>query len=1052
MPTFSSLRIRPRRSRKTLRPQTPPSPGSFYSPNSPGWDASEQDLVIDSGISFDPPVNPSQSAIDIRHEAAGVSNAYQDHGVNQLPGQDGSLITLSDPEAKTQPLTDERDIHSPGSQSSVEKYEALDELNELGHPNGSSLMGRRAPPAPIMIPDAQPYQRSVVVDHSSTIIPAHPLTSGNALSNTSMGHHRSSPVIGPNSESPMHSGSTGDALLPTFVLQDRPSMYLTPSQVIQDSATLPPEPPTRPSMRVRSATVSNMLQHDRLQDLREGPSVLPAPHKFLKRSISTTSIFTASSAGSPSLFRQKIDQSLAHLKGGFRSSQRVDCIPEVPYTPRPSMGDSGPESYSLPPAQPKVRGVSSAHQSPSSELESLFPSHPSSPVTEMHPAHHHATFMDDDPYSSASSVGPSPNTLRRRSSKGLKSASSFSPLTTLVNKIKKPRNESPARERSSSETQPNAESFLAAGQPRRTLSRPQSLHKAASMSNISTQSLGHPTFGSSYPRKKNFFPSLDMTETTNQHPQSWALKPPQEPLDTAFPQTPRAYSPMSIRLDSPTDTPVFDYPELPPMSIGRARLSSQSRRQSASQQQSGRPSTDTNTTGPSTDESRSSFASTASSKSSAPAQTLPPTPSFETIPIRWKGLTMEAAKWTFSSKELQAIAARAIRQSAEESSIRLLPLEVLDADLPEETERLELLRDDIKTKYKAQIRRRRLLMRSLSLYIDGSDVDTARRLSEELSQASVTCDQLCEDLFLVTDQLSQIARLRDHHSGSALAMALRKLNTSFIRSAAEVCDLTIQLATLEAERDEAWATAEIVERELDGFKLRYRDASTSTTPESSTKVDSAQSSSKSSRVSAARKTSARASKASLRMSMSQRSAARLSVGSLRYGNVLFPQSPGLSAPSGPSDDVPPVPVVPTNISSENLRSRIRVDSATPSSRLLSTPSSASRAMIHAQNDLLEILGMSLQDITGTLRRRKSLSDAGTPLDPDMPFSPRLNGFQTFPSPSPLSRSEFGEQGLRRVSSAGSLLPETKLTTQRYEGMIDGPNALFSMFTLPFEED
>lgn len=470
----------------------------------------------------------------------------------------------------------------------------------------------------------------------------------------------------------------------------------------------------------------------------------------------------------------------------------------------------------------------------------------------------------------------------------------------------------------------------------------------------------------------------------------------------------------------------------------------------------GRPGTRASTAaGLSTDEHRSSIASTVSTKSSVQPQPLPPTPAFESVPVRWKGLTMEAAKWTFSSQELQEIAARAIRLSAEESSVRLLPLEVLDTELPEETERLELLRDDIKTKYKHQIRRRRLLMRSLALYIDGSDVDTARRLSDELSQASVTCDQLCEDLFLVTDQLSQIARLRDNHSSSALAMALRKLNTSFIRSTGEVCDLTIQLATLEAERDEAWLTAEAVERELDELQQQYANmaaplgpllppppASSLSVPmpvpvpvsapvplpplvpsnSTPTRSDSARSSNRSSRVSAARKTSTRASKASLRMSTSAPRSARLSVGSFRY---LFPQSPGLSVFSGVSDDVPPVPQVPTNLSSENLRSRFRVDSTTTTSRFVSTPSSASRAMISAQNDLLEMLGMSLYDLTGKPERRRSFSDVGHP--EVTPFSPRSPGFDTSLPPSP------GSQHIRRVGSMDDL---TKSKSSRRQGMID----------------
>lgn len=96
-------------------------------------------------------------------------------------------------------------------------------------------------------------------------------------------------------------------------------------------------------------------------------------------------------------------------------------------------------------------------------------------------------------------------------------------------------------------------------------------------------------------------------------------------------------------------------------------------------------------------------------------QPQPPSPTFEPVPVRWRGFTMDAAKWTFSSNQLQNIVSRAIKQSAETSSVRLLSLDVLDQELPVEVERLEQLRDVLQTKYKAQVRRRRLLMRSLAL-------------------------------------------------------------------------------------------------------------------------------------------------------------------------------------------------------------------------------------------------------------------------------------------------------------------------------------------------
>lgn len=174
-------------------------------------------------------------------------------------------------------------------------------------------------------------------------------------------------------------------------------------------------------------------------------------------------------------------------------------------------------------------------------------------------------------------------------------------------------------------------------------------------------------------------------------------------------------------------------------------------------------------------------------------QPQPPSPTFEPVPVRWRGFTMDAAKWTFSSNQLQSIVSRAIKQSAETSSVRLLSLDVLDQELPVEVERLEQLRDVLQTKYKAQVRRRRLLMRSLALYIDGHDPPTSRRLMDELEDVGVVCDQLAEDLYLVGDQLSQISRLRDVHNTSALAVALRKINGSYIRARSEVVELQAEV-------------------------------------------------------------------------------------------------------------------------------------------------------------------------------------------------------------------------------------------------------------------
>jgi len=94
---------------------------------------------------------------------------------------------------------------------------------------------------------------------------------------------------------------------------------------------------------------------------------------------------------------------------------------------------------------------------------------------------------------------------------------------------------------------------------------------------------------------------------------------------------------------------------------------------------------------------------------------------FHTPAIKWKGFTLDAAKWTFTSAQLQGIVSRAIRQSAEPSLIRLLPLETLDDEIPPEVERLETQSSYLKLRYKALARRRANLLEALAIHVDGSE-------------------------------------------------------------------------------------------------------------------------------------------------------------------------------------------------------------------------------------------------------------------------------------------------------------------------------------------
>ena len=349
-------------------------------------------------------------------------------------------------------------------------------------------------------------------------------------------------------------------------------------------------------------------------------------------------------------------------------------------------------------------------------------------------------------------------------------------------------------------------------------------------------------------------------------------------------------------------------------------------------------------------------------------QGLPPTPKFRTRNVRWRGLTMDAAKWTFTSKQLQDIVGRAIRQSAEASSIRLLTLEVFDREIPEEIKRLELLRDNIKLKYRAYVQQRHVLFRSMTLNSKGIDL---RKLSQEVLEISIACDQLTEDLFHVMDWLQQLNTLRTVHSASALAMALRKLNSSFLKGSENLEEMSKQMTQLEAERDEAWAMAERVEQDLIDLQAKVANLTGTSTPGTA--------SNRSSRVSAARKTSIRASQASLRFSRGARSS-RSSTSSQQPSALL-----GLPP-------VPPVPRIAYASDSQKLLLNTDLPSASVgspslsmSSALPNSPTSEARALAEAQNELYNMLGISRADLrrklSGRHRPTSELSPSSVPGSP-----------------------------------------------------------------------
>ncbi|EGO01293.1 hypothetical protein SERLA73DRAFT_179444 [Serpula lacrymans var. lacrymans S7.3] len=287
-----------------------------------------------------------------------------------------------------------------------------------------------------------------------------------------------------------------------------------------------------------------------------------------------------------------------------------------------------------------------------------------------------------------------------------------------------------------------------------------------------------------------------------------------------------------------------------------------------------------------------------------------------------------------------------------------------------------MLRMDIKTRYKFLTRKRWTLMGSLAGHVEGAeltDTPTAIRTMEELSEVSMTLDQLADELHSVTDQLSQLKSLRDVHSASALSMALRKLNTSFLKQVAETNMLRQQISSLEAERDEAWKQAQDVAQDFDNLNDAMLDTANSEQPAPPIKLSNSR---RSSRIMAVRKSSIRISKAGLRSASTQRSQ-RSSVGSQRASLSMASSSAAKSTFS--TQDIPPVPPIPRNtplgIDTSGLPSR----SSMGISPGFNTSSSDARALAQAQKELYDMLGITINDTKNDSRSRpRSLSGPGSP--------------------------------------------------------------------------
>ena len=212
--------------------------------------------------------------------------------------------------------------------------------------------------------------------------------------------------------------------------------------------------------------------------------------------------------------------------------------------------------------------------------------------------------------------------------------------------------------------------------------------------------------------------------------------------------------------------------------------------------------------------------------------TLPiPTPvNFNVDPIAFKGLPLEAAQWSFTSDQLREIVSRAIRDSAKEQFIKLLSLDALDTEIPQELARLESLKFTTQAQHRFNFQRRTNLLQSLNALANSTPVSaetgasTLGALIQQLAEVTAGMDRFTETLLIASEHRSQLAQVQEKHLSSALAMALRKLNASYAKRTNDLKNARARIAALQTELDEAWGVAEGMAEEiddLDNFRSDY---------------------------------------------------------------------------------------------------------------------------------------------------------------------------------------------------------------------------------------
>ncbi|VDB83151.1 unnamed protein product [Peniophora sp. CBMAI 1063] len=394
-------------------------------------------------------------------------------------------------------------------------------------------------------------------------------------------------------------------------------------------------------------------------------------------------------------------------------------------------------------------------------------------------------------------------------------------------------------------------------------------------------------------------------------------------------------------------------------------------------------------------------------------------PRFQPEPVPIRPYTLEAAQWTFSSQELQGLVTRAIKQSAEPGSVRVLPLDVLEEQLPSDLAKLEAYQTDLKTKYRLLVRKRNALLTAAGT----SGGDNAQAKLEDLRTVTGQLDEIADAMYVARDQAAQLQVLASNHAGSALAIALRKINAAFLKRTKDVQDLAARCAALEQERDEAWRAAQAVAADLDQLNDTLAEGSIASIPE---EVRGS-----SERVAMSRKNSMRAARSGLRSRRASNVApsskrASLTVASPSISSQRFSMQSRSSVYSqqGPfspdSSPAPPVPKMP-RLSNLSMHAVATHTSSTPSGYSNNsdrTPSSAATGVENTQalRDVMHMLGIS--EFPPQSRRRASMSAAPTPATPAFAFN--VVGSPVLSPTAPLSATALHRS--RSVSAMDALGP------------------------------